>query len=176
MQVVSSRYLKYCECLSGSIVDSARYLLIRLCLRKENKWHRLDQLKYQHEIGNKNKIIKAIRELCYGTEDDVKAQQMEVKEEEREIIDLTLDDDDEPPAMALKVKKAPVAEEKPQPGPSKSLPAIPTNSDPLLVFAEDESQMTLLELLDCLSLDELKKLGKQMKLKVNLNVRLLLPR
>jgi hypothetical protein len=37
-------------------------------------------------------------------------------------------------------------------------------------LAEDETKMTICELLECLSLDDLKKFAKQMKLKLNGNV------
>ncbi|TFY60075.1 hypothetical protein EVJ58_g5377 [Rhodofomes roseus] len=40
----------------------ARYLLVRLCLRKADKWHRLSALKYEGELGNN--VRPAIAELC----------------------------------------------------------------------------------------------------------------
>lgn len=149
--------------LPSLVVDPARYLFIRLCLRKENKWHRLDQLKYQQEIGDNVNIIKAISELCGQPVDEgPMARQEGVKQEDVVTIDLTLDgDDDESTTIALKTEENSRA----------STPKFtPTNSDPLLAFAEDETTMALPELLACLSVDELKKLGKQMKLKINLNV------
>jgi Fanconi-associated nuclease 1 len=167
--LMSCKYARYHEIYLLSFnSDQARYLLIRLCLRKENKWHRLDQLKYQQEIGDKSNIVKAIKELCGGRDNDTETQQVEVKQEERDIIDLTLDDDEESAPVAPKVEEAPPVEEQPSAGPSRT--SLTKNSDARIVFAEDESQITLPELLNCLSVDELKKLGKQLKLKVNLNV------
>ncbi|TBU49163.1 VRR-NUC domain-containing protein [Dichomitus squalens] len=78
-----------------------------------------------------------------------------------EIIDLTMDEDDEPP----------------QAGPSRLSPAIdsPTSSTPssqdsirtadYSVFADDEEQADIFELLDCLTTPELETLTQQLKLK-----------
>jgi hypothetical protein len=47
-----------------SVSDAARYLLVRLCLRKEGKWHRLSDLKYEKELGSTGVILDAMNELC----------------------------------------------------------------------------------------------------------------
>ncbi|KAH9832914.1 VRR-NUC domain-containing protein [Rhodofomes roseus] len=70
----------------------ARYLLVRLCLRKADKWHRLSALKYEGELGNN--VRPAIAELCgkahspaAGNASSVKA---EVKvEQEAEPLSLS---------------------------------------------------------------------------------------
>lgn len=126
------------------MVDASRYLLVRLALRKADKWHRLSTLKYKSELGDS--IPAAIDALCY---DPSKVDPI-VKVEEPEnpdIIDLTLDDDDEPE--------------------TSQQPSSPLD---LLVFAEDESKMTLHELLECLSTDELKGVAKERKLRAIPNV------
>ena len=78
-----------------------------------------------------------------------------------EIIDLTLDDDDE----------------SPQPGPSRASPIVepPSTSTPssqnsvrttdYSVFADDEEQADIFELLDCLTTPELDNLAQQLKLR-----------
>jgi Fanconi-associated nuclease 1 len=124
-------------------LDRARYLIIRLALRKAGKWYRLSALKYEFELGKS--IPSAITELCQNTAQvqvDVK-----VKEEEPEIIDLTLDEDEVQP---------PIPQPKPELG--------------LTVFAEDESQMSLQELLESLHADELKATAKERKLKTTQSV------
>lgn len=116
--------------------------MIRLCLRKNDKWHRLDNLKYEKELGDG--IQDAIRELCHDSKKTSHYQ--EVKPE---VIDLTLDE-------ILSQSKS---------GPSK-LPPLPPpvkNEPDLSVFADDHSRAELRELLDCLKTDELRTLAKQVK-------------
>ena len=43
-------------------VDSTKYLLIRLCLRKPGRWHRLNSLRYQHEL--REDITTVLETLC----------------------------------------------------------------------------------------------------------------
>ncbi|KAK7694026.1 hypothetical protein QCA50_003602 [Cerrena zonata] len=119
-----------------------RYLLIRLCLRKNDKWHRLSDLKYRKELGDD--IPDAIRELCH---DSKKTSHYE--EVKPEVIDLTVDE----------------YLSQSEPGPSK-LPPLPSplNSEPNLdVFADDHSHATIRELLVCLTLSELRAVAKQVK-------------
>lgn len=146
--------------LTFQITDPARYLFIRLCLRKEDKWHRLVSLRYEKEIGPSKNIIKAINELCSDSSnptDQATSEQKGVKHEEPDCIDLTLDEDEpllpkaEESALLLKRTK-----EEARP--------------PAILFAEDESRMSTRELLECLALDELKNLSKQMKLRPSVNV------
>jgi Fanconi-associated nuclease 1 len=157
-----------------SNLDEARYLLVRLCLRKEEKWHRLDQLKYQREIGDPAKIKQAIRQLCDDGEVHEVTSEQEVKREETEIIDLTLDDEDEEPQTNSTA--APVLTSKVEEQPERADLSQTSSSDILdpgpLALAEDETKMTIRELLECLNADELKKFAKQMKLKLTSTVRL----
>ena len=56
--------------MSGSIINPARYLLIRLCFQKQDKSHHFDQLTYQHLNGDESNIErKLVRHLnftsCY---------------------------------------------------------------------------------------------------------------
>ena len=65
-----------------------------------------------------------------------------------EVIDLTVDEEDE---VQGKPGKAVQQDQPPKPG--------------LEVFAQDESHATLHDLLECLRTEELKDLAKQMKVK-----------
>ncbi|EGN95749.1 hypothetical protein SERLA73DRAFT_76815 [Serpula lacrymans var. lacrymans S7.3] len=132
---------------------NARYLIIRLLLRRPDKWHRLDSLKYQAELGTRANIIDAIKELCKFDEE------VEIKAEEQEVIDLTLDDYDtySPPSLPQVQAQA---------GPSTCAEVKDEPPEPdLTVLAEDESKMDLRCLLECLTVDELKSFAKDMKVK-----------
>ncbi|KAF9817812.1 hypothetical protein IEO21_03154 [Rhodonia placenta] len=126
-----------------------RYLLIRLCLRKADTWFRLNKLKYERELGDK--IKSAIHELC-GLHNP-SPKEIKIKVEEPEVIDL-VDERERPQAGPSRLPK-----QEPQPckleGPDYS------------TFALDESHADLRELLECLGLDELKNIAKQMKLKTS---------
>ncbi len=144
-------------------VDPARYLLIRLCLRKPGKWHRLSSLRYQHELGEK--ITAALEMLCVSSK-SYSTEQHAIKQEEREIIDLTLDemqlqDTTKPPLTPL------LEQPKTEAGPS-SIKIEDISEQPygdLSFFAQDHSHAELPELLECLSLEELKQLAKDMKIR-----------
>ncbi|KAH9928150.1 VRR-NUC domain-containing protein [Fomitopsis serialis] len=184
----------------------ARYLLVRLCLRKADKWHRLSALKYERELGNN--IRQAIGELCGNTDSptsenakpsvkaEVKVEQVDaqaeleplslshelpcdpdklgqrdrsikveayepcIKSEEPEVIDLTLDADaDEQPETVPTV----VA---PEPKAGLESELLPGSTH--VCFAENESGASLRDLLDCLTLEELKGTAKQFKVKGSL--------
>jgi fanconi-associated nuclease 1 len=141
-------------------VDSAKYLLIRLCLRKSGKWHRLSSLKYQRELGED--IITALEILCTPP----KQTESAIKQEELEVIDLTLDemqlqDTIKSPSVSTWQQNY-VAE-----GPS-SMKMEDTFEQPpgdLSFFAQDHIHAELPELLECLSLEELRQLEKDLKIK-----------
>ena len=141
-------------------LDAAKYLLIRLCLRKSGKWHRLNSLKYQHELGEE--IATALETLCvyprhYLTEEHP------IKQEEREIIDLTLDEMDTiEPSFPLSGQS--MAEAGPSSIKIEDLSLFWSNlCGDLSFFAQDHTHAELSELLECLSLEELRRLGKDMK-------------
>jgi hypothetical protein len=119
------------------VPDRARFLLVRLILRKQDKIHRLSKLKFQSELGPH--IPDAIRELCRG-------QKVRAKVKEREIIDLTGEEDDSPQEIL-----------------------VPLEPD-LSYFAEDESSMSLDELFQCLSLDEINSVARDLRLNVHKSV------
>ncbi|KAI0784419.1 VRR-NUC domain-containing protein [Abortiporus biennis] len=137
----------------NTLSESARYLLVRLCLRKRDKWHRLDSLKYQREL--RNSIPDAVQELCYSQ--TIATETVHIKKEP-EIIDLTVDSDDE---------------EQPQPSESQQPPindVTASNAEhDYSVFADDASRAQLRELMECLTLEELRRMAKDMKLKATFN-------
>jgi hypothetical protein len=92
-----------------------------------------------------------------------------VKQEETEIIDLTLDDeDDEPQSISTTAPVQTLIIEEEEPGLSQGSSDV-VDPGPV-ALAEDETKMGNRELLECLNADELKKLAKQMKLKLNSTV------
>ncbi|KDQ61078.1 hypothetical protein JAAARDRAFT_571662 [Jaapia argillacea MUCL 33604] len=140
-----------------------KYLLIRLCLRKSNKWHRFSSLRYTSELSE-DEIRGAIEELCASplpVPQPMAHEEVGVKKEEddRDIIDLTFSSQEEP------------EDEEEEEGclnaqPTPNVDSLDDTDDPdLSMFAEDEDAASLEELLDCLSLEELKVMGKQLKLK-----------
>ncbi|KAI9446590.1 VRR-NUC domain-containing protein [Lactarius indigo] len=141
---------------------SARYLLIRLCLRKPGKWHRLSTLRYQHELGDN--IKAALHTLCAAA-NQRPTEEPVVKQEEREIIDLTFDDN--PLQDAVKHFAALPQYHNAEAGPSsiKIEDTLQQPCEELSFFAQDHSHAELPELLECLTLDELKQLAKDMKIK-----------
>lgn len=88
-----------------------------------------------------------------------------VKHEEREIIDLTLDDDD-PIQDAVGLVSLPQYHDA-EAGPSsiKIEDTLQNQCGDLSFFAQDHSHAELPELLECLTLDELRQLAKDMKIK-----------
>ncbi|CCM01558.1 uncharacterized protein FIBRA_03617 [Fibroporia radiculosa] len=134
------------QALLGSyeaLTYEAKYLLIRLCLRKANCWHRLDALNYQSELGD---IVSVINALC-GFTAAKPAEEVIVKTEEV-VVDPISDDEDGVPKASLSKLKLPAA-----------------NEAPCAVFADDESQAKLEDLLQCLTLPELKTIAQQFKVK-----------
>jgi hypothetical protein len=126
--------------------DRAKYLLVRLALRKSGKWHRLDKLDgFYAELGPF--IEEAIAELC--CRGSTKAEtDGNIKADEAEIIDLTLDRDDE--------GEGEQEDEEDEPD--------------LSFFAQDETKMTLPELLECLTVSEVRQLANQLKLRASQTV------
>jgi hypothetical protein len=158
-------------CLSPPLcvhVDAAKYLLIRLCLRKSGKWHRLNSLKYQHELGEE--IAPALKTLCvhprqYSTEE------RPIKQEEREIIDLTLDDEIDTIKPSSPFTEQSIAEAGPSSIKIEDLSLSEKPCGDLSFFAQDHTHAELSELLECLSLEELRLLAKDMKIRsFSLNV------
>lgn len=143
-------------------IDPAKYLLTRLCLRKPGKWHRLSSLQYQHELGEN---ITAILEMLCVSSNPNTTEHHAIKQEQ-EIIDLTLHEMDlqdsmkSPPASLLEQPKV-------EAGPSsvKIEDIYDQPCEDLSFFARDHTYAGLPELLNCLSLEELRQLAKDMKIR-----------
>jgi Fanconi-associated nuclease 1 len=117
-------------------------------------------LRYQHELGDN--IKAALDTLCAAA----KMKEPVVKHEEREIIDLTLDDDT-PIHDAVGHPLALPQYHNAEAGPSsiKVEDTLQHQCGDLSFFAQDHSYAELPELLECLTLDELRQLAKDMKIK-----------
>ncbi|KAF7298051.1 Fanconi-associated nuclease [Mycena chlorophos] len=157
----------------AELESSQRFLLIRLVLRKKpGGWYRLrDISQYTSEIGGKERQEAAFKALSKPFDEAIELADVpstvprpepldvKVKEEEREIIDLTLDSDDEEdvkPVIAGPSKLPPAAAPVP--------PAAPQDDrDDTLYFAQNERELSLLEGLRTLTMDELKGIGKTLK-------------
>ena len=128
--------------LISRYTDDARYLLIRLCLRKTDQWIKLSDLKYQRELGAEG-VLNALRVLC--SKPPIRLVQEDIKPKiEEETIDLT---------ALVDVNEEYTLEVEAETTPDYSF------------FARDESDASLEELLSCLRSDDLKDLVKQMRLK-----------
>ncbi|KAF7296102.1 Fanconi-associated nuclease [Mycena kentingensis (nom. inval.)] len=138
----------------------ARYILIRLVLRKKaGGWYRLsDVRKYTMEVGQ-----DGLRHAFEKLGEDLVAMDVDEppppvappvkKEDGPEIIDLTVDSDDE---------DAPVA------GPSKiSSDLVEDDEDSMDYFGRSEQHLSLNAGLHILTVDELKDIAKTMKISSN---------
>ncbi|KAJ4477339.1 hypothetical protein J3R30DRAFT_3484850 [Lentinula aciculospora] len=149
----------------------SRYILIRLALRKPG-WHTRKSLsKYVSEVGDHG-IDLAAKELCVPVSEilqrdnklkvktkDVKMEEVDVKVEvevkvdANDIIDLTEDSDNE---------------DVTEPSPSCSPIALPPEAQ---YFCQNQTHMTLDEALARLSVDEVKGLNKDCKVKAQSNTK-----
>jgi Fanconi-associated nuclease 1 len=131
--------------------------MVKLLLRKQETWHRLDTLKYESELGSVSAIVAAIDELCQlgpKPPDVVKKEELE----EQEIVDLLMDES---------VGNLQTEQDKPA---SVDAEFTELSENRPLALARSEREMDLKNLLECLRLDELKAIAKQLKLKSNQKV------
>lgn len=135
--------------------------MVKLLLRKQETWHRLDTLKYESELGSVSAIVAAIDELCQlgpKPPDIIKKEELE----EQEIVDLLMDES---------VANLQTEQDKPA-SVDAEFPELSENRP--LALARSEREMDLKSLLECLRLDELKSVAKQLKLRTNQKVDFLL--
>ena len=164
-------------------LDNARYCLVRLVLRKANSWHSITSLSSFEKRLKKEEILAALSELCKSTvpleETPVSIKQedeaSEVKKEPGlEVIDLTFDKDEEDVKPILTETSPPVYSETSST--QNRTPVVDLNplqaiiqSNPgvmnLDYFCEDETTMTLEEILFKLTNPQLQELVKRMKCK-----------
>jgi Fanconi-associated nuclease 1 len=117
-------------------------------------------LRYQQELGENIQV--ALDTLCAAAN----MKEPVVKREEQDIIDLTLDDDT-PLRDAVEHPVAIPQYHSAEAGPS-TIKIEDTLQHPhadLSFFAQDHSYAELPELLECLTLDELRQLAKDMKIR-----------
>ncbi|KAG8217794.1 putative fanconi-associated nuclease 1 [Butyriboletus roseoflavus] len=135
--------------------DNARFLMVKLLLRKQETWHRLDTLKYEGELGSVSAIVEAIDELCQvspGASDVVEKE----GSEEQGIVDLTIGE-----------SVANLQQEQDKPALADVGVSELSSENRPLALARSEREMDLKSLLECLRVDELKDVAKQLKLKTN---------
>ncbi|KJA24271.1 hypothetical protein HYPSUDRAFT_200765 [Hypholoma sublateritium FD-334 SS-4] len=164
---------------------NSRYCLVRLVLRKANAWHPITSLSSFEKRLTKDEILGALSELCkptvslFNEETPVSIKEedkvLEVKKElGLEVIDLTLDKDEEDVKPMLTETSPPVYSETSFTQDHASatdmnpLQAI-IHSNPGIMnldyFCQDETTMTLEEILFKLTNPQLQELVKRMKCK-----------
>ena len=178
-------------------IDHARYLLVRLCLRKTDKWHRLSALRYEGELGDN--IRQAIAELCgkavppepqgpanaaangQPSGSGMKTEPLHLTQELLPFSGVKAEPASMPDAPGLTAKAdgperndvRMEADDAEQPGPASQVASVaaheatvpPKDEKAHIVFAEDESGASLRDLLECLTVEELKAVAKQFKVK-----------
>ena len=131
-------------------------------------------------MGDMQRIVSAIRELT-GNLEPINNRSTGTDTDTRLVIDLTLDDDesDLPVSRDSHADSLDDRTESQQAvGDSAADILVVGNDsgiapdDDLTELASDESKMSQLELLECLTVDELKNLSRQLKIKLTHNVRL----
>ncbi|KAF4608206.1 hypothetical protein EYR40_000550 [Pleurotus pulmonarius] len=143
----------------------SRFLLARLALRKPGQWYSVPKLQnLKKEVGEG--LVEAIDELTYTkTSFDTSSPEVEMdaepdikQEPEPDFIDLTLDSDEDL-ASASSMEPSTTTTT-----PSSSPPNVPSHD--YSYFCQNEKVMTLSELLNCLKVEQLKAIAKEMKVKV----------
>jgi len=135
--------------------------MVKLLLRKQETWHRLDTLKYEAELGSVSAIVAAIDELCEvgpKPSDVAEEEEPEAQEVVEEVVDLLVDES---------VANSPTERDKLA---SVSVETQERLRNRPLALARSEREMELRSLLECLRVDELKAVAKQLKLKPNQKV------
>ncbi|KAI9571252.1 VRR-NUC domain-containing protein [Boletus coccyginus] len=131
---------------------NARFLMVKLLLRKQETWHRLDTLKYEAELGSVSAMVAAIDELCeVGPKPSDVGKEEEP--EERGVVDLLVDES----VANSRTERDKLA--------SVDIESQERLGNRPLALARSEREMDLRSLLECLRVDELKAIAKQLKLK-----------
>ncbi|EJD53099.1 hypothetical protein AURDEDRAFT_148954, partial [Auricularia subglabra TFB-10046 SS5] len=155
-------------CQFDKLSYQAKYLLLRLSLRKEGKWHSLSGLDNSYHADLGPLLPGAMEELSGKQptppeEPKPRARKMPVSE----VIDLTLDDDEPPLPAANPSRHVPNTLVASCSRAATSTGAAPDRPTPPL-FALGEQSADLSDLLQCLNKDQLKDIANQLKLdKVN---------
>ncbi|TFK36369.1 VRR-NUC domain-containing protein [Crucibulum laeve] len=163
----------------ASLSYDTRYVISRLVLRKPNQWLAVLSpgiQKYKGEIGETGLQV-AIEHLCRPLDDllkdeDTKVDVLVKQEDEREVIDLTLDSDDEDvqpttpiPLPQINALADPSASPTAETVDSVMNALFEADADELKVdyLCESEEHMSQEEILNRLTVDQLKLLLKRFK-------------
>ncbi|KAL0946548.1 hypothetical protein HGRIS_012753 [Hohenbuehelia grisea] len=122
---------------------NTRFLIVRLALRKAGQWYPLAKLEsFKKEVGDglPDAIDLACKRIYPPPYLEDLAQE---PNSDSDIIDLTLDSDDDPPVLEPSVERSHV------------------------LFCQNEADMSLDELLNCLNVDQLKSLARDLKVAVS---------
>lgn len=160
-------------------IDNTRYCLVRLVLRKPDQWHALSSLDgYKKEVGEGG-LIRAVTDLCrpwqevMGGMRDADAA-FGLQNEAQEDIDLVFDAVEE---VKMPIPRYNNAEAGPSNLTTRSSSTLSDSDLPIAdqlfqenvdevqldSFCYDESTMDMTELLNRLSVQQLKKLVKETK-------------
>ncbi|KAI3621492.1 coiled-coil domain-containing protein mtmr15 [Moniliophthora roreri] len=142
---------------------AAMCIVTRLLQRNPDNWHSVSTMeKYKKDTGETG-LLEGVNELCTKSVQDLLEVNIKTESDDtpatkqHDIIDLTLDLDDEEDVKPLLNAKA---------GPSRLPQTEPSNPEPEpYYFCLDESHMTLEEALNRLSVNSLNELAKEFKCK-----------
>ena len=149
---------------SALTTDNARYLFIRLSLRKTDRWFPLSDLKYQKELGEQG-IQKAIKELCGNptqtSDRTALGEDLPQTDDAREpeIIALTGDEGD---GTSTPIE---TGDDPEPPAGLDPLAGVVLGSPDYSLFAWDAARADLFDLLNCLKTADLRKFLQRMRLK-----------
>ncbi|KAF8742832.1 hypothetical protein RHS02_02904, partial [Rhizoctonia solani] len=143
-----------------------QYLISRLVQRKRGKWVRFDQLKESYASEFCKFVVEAeVPRTMADTLLDLSGyfhskDSPPILSAQTDVIDLTLDSDDEDTC-------APTLNTSGNPASGDGASALTTRVEPppeSIVFLEDTSAATPAQLLECLNIEELKLMGKRLKI------------
>ncbi|ELU45741.1 coiled-coil domain-containing protein MTMR15 [Rhizoctonia solani AG-1 IA] len=146
--------------------DFQQYLISRLVQRKRGKWLRFDQLKESYASEFCKFVVEAeVPRTMADTLLDLSGyfhskDSPPILSAQTDVIDLTLDSDDEDTC-------APTLNTSGNPASGDGASALTTRVEPppeSVVFLEDTSAATPAQLLECLNIEELKLMGKRLKI------------
>lgn len=175
--------------MANTYLDSGRYCLARLLLLKPNHWYPVNNFtKWTREVGEDGlshgmeEICRPVKELLLRTTKQIKQEHIEedlkpnAEEHKMDVIDLTASDDEEDKKPDIRVLEA----QTPGAGPSRLVtpPLVEEGEDEdtfqrildynpkdadLSYLCQDDTTMTIEELLNRMTVEQLKQLTKQNK-------------
>ncbi|KAL5636850.1 hypothetical protein ACGC1H_000726 [Rhizoctonia solani] len=143
-----------------------QYLISRIVQRKRGKWLRFDQLNESYasefrKYAAESDVLKIMADTLLELSGHFRLEERpSVSSGEKDVIDLTLDSDDEDACAP----KCDVAGSSTHHGNAAAPSASPGSTSESVIFLEDTSIATPAQLLECLNVEELKLLGKRLKI------------